>query len=655
MGRRRPGMESGQGLFPKILLLGNPQVGKTCLRAQLAAGNLFSLHSEGDPTELGRSCLWLEGQVWELIDPPGVHSLLLDTEEASLVKRVLWRESPSLALLVADAKNLKRGLMLYLETMELGLPLVMALNMSDEARQRGIWIDVRSLSSRLGIEICLTSAAEGEGIMHLRRLLLQAHPPSSQPIYPFLIQQGLEELGRELCGEPHPRFLSLLLLAGDREAWRYVSGRYPEALSALSGRVEAIQGQFGLPLSVVMAEARLRRAEELRRETVRIEAGRGVPWGDRIDRWLRAPLSGLLFLVLVFIAFYLWVGRFGAGVLGSLLKERLFDGQVIPWLNRLLHPLAFPFLEEILLGPFGLISMGLSSTLGLILPVLGTFFLALALLEDSGYLSRLGILSHRLLRKVGLQGKAVLTMFLGLSCVTMATLTTRFLESKKERLIATFLLALGIPCSAQLSLIFALSPSLSLSALLFAFFILASVQLGAGMLAQRLVPGAASDFMMELFPLRIPRLRDLLLKTYYRLAWFLREALPLFLLGTLILFLSNEVGLLYLIERISRPVVSGIFGLPPETAEAFMMGFLRKEGAVPILKGMVDGGRLSSVQTMLSLVLTTLFVPCASTVLVMLKEQGLRTTLIVLAAILGTCLAVGGILNFGFQLLRLRF
>lgn len=648
--------ESEKAKRGKILLLGNPQVGKTALWSELSEGNRYSFHPEGEIVEVRRSLMSLGGEVFELLDPPGVQSLTLDTEEASLTRRTLVEEGPSIILLVADAKNLRRGLMLFLEAMELELPMVIAINMSDEARQRGISINSRSLPDLVGVPTCLTSASEGEGISALRSSLADARPPSLFSIYPAPIQQSLEELAGKLKEQALPRFQSLLFLAGDPGA-----GKYPplpwgmDLFGLFEGRRRQLQAQFRLPLSVVMAEARLRRAGDLADQLVRTSASRRVPFAERIDSWLRTPATGLLTFVLILSLLYLFVGRLGAGTLGWLLRDLFFGQGVIPFFARLIGPLHSSFLEEMLLGPFGLISMGLSSALGLILPILGTFFFALAFLEDSGYISRLGVLSHRIFKWVGLHGKAVLTMFLGFSCVTMAILASRFLDSKKERLVATFLLGLGIPCSAQLSVIFALSSAIPVSAYLFIFSVIFAIELGMGALANRAVPGVGSDFLMEVFPLRIPRLKDLSLKTYFRLVWFLKEAIPLFLLGTFLLFLCDGIGLLHSLERLSRPVVTGLFGLPPEATEAFMIGFLRKEMAVPILKNMADLGRLNQVQIVISLILTTLFIPCVSTLLVVLKHQGPRATLYITMVILLSCVAVGGTLNYLFSLLGVTF
>ncbi|MDH7499340.1 MAG: ferrous iron transporter B [candidate division NC10 bacterium] len=640
----------------KILLLGNPQVGKTALWSELSEGNRYSFHPEGEMVEVRRSLTTVGGEGFELIDPPGVQSLTLDTEEASLTRRILLKERPSILLLVFDAKNLRRGLMLFLEAMESGLPMAIAINMSDEARQRGISIDPRSLSDLLGVPACLTSAPEGEGISALRSALANARPPSPLPIYPDAIQQALEELAENWKEDPLARFQSLLFLAGYPEAGRFPSSlRERDDWEILERRRRQIQTQFRLPLSVVMAEARLRRADDLAQEMIRTRTSRRVPFVERIDGWLRMPATGLLAFALILCLFYLFVGRFGAGTLGRVSGDLLFGRVVIPFLAHLLRPLHSFFLEEMLLGPFGLVSMGLASALGLILPVLGTFFFFLAFLEDSGYISRLGVLSHRIFKRVGLHGKAVLTIFLGFSCVTMAVLASRFLDSKKERLIATFLLGLGIPCSAQLSVIFALSSAIPISAYLFVFSVLLAIELGMGTLANRVVPGVGSDFLMEIFPLRLPHLKDLLLKTYFRLLWFLREAIPLFLLGTFLLFLCDQIGLLHSLERLARPVVTGLFGLPPEATEAFMMGFLRKEMSVPILKNLADAGRLNHVQIVISLVLTTLFIPCVSTLLVVLKHQGLRATLYITTAILLSCLVAGGTLNYLLTLLRVTF
>jgi ferrous iron transport protein B len=396
------------------------------------------------------------------------------------------------------------------------------------------------------------------------------------------------------------------------------------------------------------------------------------------------PLWGIPVLLLVLWGMYQFVGVLGAGTLVDLLETRIFQNHLSPWAMRGVDALLqFPhqhtveqgvrlpeyvltgdlgtaervgrFVHDLLVGPYGQITMALSYAIALILPIVATFFLAFGLLEDSGYLPRLAVMVNRLFRLMGLNGKAVLPMVLGLGCDTMATLTTRILETRKERIIVTLLLALGVPCSAQLGVILGMIRSLSLGAtLVWAGSILVTM-FAVGWLAARILPGRSGDFILELPPIRRPQLGNLVVKTLARIEWYLREAVPLFLLGTFVLFVADLTRLLDVIERIASPIVVGLLGLPSRAAEAFLIGFLRRDYGAAGLYDMARDGQLAPVQLVVSMVTITLFIPCIANFFIMIKERGAKTALAMTAFIVPMALLVGGALNFGLRWLGVTF
>jgi ferrous iron transport protein B len=280
-----------------------------------------------------------------------------------------------------------------------------------------------------------------------------------------------------------------------------------------------------------------------------------------------------------------------------------------------------------------------------VLPIVGFFFLAFGLLEDSGYLPRLTIMANRIFKVMGMNGKAVLPMVLGLGCVTMATLTTRILDSRKERIIATLLLALAIPCSAQLGVILGILGKIGLGAYLIFIVVILSQLMLVGYLAGKLMPGQASDFMIEIPPFRMPKLSNVVVKTFSRVEWFLKEAVPLFLLGTFVLFVADKAGILSAAVRATEPVVVGFLDLPSEAAVAFIMGFLRRDyGAAGLFK-MFEEGALTPVQAIVSMTVITLFVPCIANFFVIIKELGIKKALAMTAFIFPFAVLVGGVLN----------
>ncbi len=246
----------------------------------------------------------------------------------------------------------------------------------------------------------------------------------------------------------------------------------------------------------------------------------------------------------------------GAGTAVNFLEKIVFGEYLNPWAVKIVHfILPIPFLQELIVGDYGLVTMALTYSIAIVLPIVGFFFIAFGLLEDSGYLPRLAVMVNKVFKIMGLNGKAVLPMILGLGCDTMATLTTRILETKKEKILVTLLLALGVPCSAQLGVILGLVAGLSGLATIIWLVTLLAVMLLVGYLAAKVIPGDPSDFVLELPPIRVPQLSNILVKTLARVQWYLKEAVPLFILGTFILFISHKVGALAYIQQLTDPIV----------------------------------------------------------------------------------------------------
>jgi ferrous iron transport protein B len=357
----------------------------------------------------------------------------------------------------------------------------------------------------------------------------------------------------------------------------------------------------------------------------------------------------------VLYATYVFVGVFGAQTLVGALENQLFDGLINPAATAAASYIPVALVRDFLVGNYGLITMGLTYAIAIVLPVVTTFFLIFGFLEDSGYIPRLAIFSDRLFRSMGLNGKAVLPMILGLGCDTMATMTTRILGTPKERLIAITLLALGVPCSAQLATIMGILGGISVWALLLLFAVVLSQMVLVGFLAARALPGDRSDFILELPPIRLPRLKNLLTKTALRVRWYLGEAVPLFLVGTALLFVLDRIGALGLLTRAAQPIVTGALGLPSESAGVFVMGFLRRDYGAAGLFRMAHEGTLTGVQSVVALTVMTLFVPCVANLLMIIRERGLRTGMAILAAVTVIAIGTGSVLNVALSILRITF
>lgn len=637
------------GLTGCIALVGHHNVGKSVLFSQLTGRRAIASNYPGTTVEIARGpCHMLPGV--EIVDTPGVITLPPRTEDEQATERVLFQEPLRAIIQVGDAKNLRRTLLLTVQLAEMGVPMALVLNMMDEAQMRGVQIDLQRLANRLHLPVIEMIATRGQGLDKLRQTLqvVPGKPPQLHLHYPARIESTLADIESRLPHAPiSQRALAILFLSNDPVAEEWLAARLSaQELAELRSRREAPQLAFVEPLSTVIQKTRLAYAEDLAGAVV-IQAGSG--WqglSTHLGHLATHPMWGLPLLLLVLYGLYWFVGVFGAGTLVDLLETHLFGKVINPWLARTLSDLIpIPLVVDFLVGEYGVWTMGMTYALALILPIVTTFFLAFGVLEDSGYLPRLSVLSNRLFRLMGLNGKAVVPMVLGLGCVTMATLTTRILESKRERLLAILLLALAIPCSAQLGVIMGLLAGTSSSAILIWGGVVLAVLILTGWLSAQLIPGERSMLLVELPPLRRPMLSNVLVKTVARLEWYLKEVVPLFLLGAVLMFLSDRLGLLAWLIRSGEPLVVGWLGLPAEASTAFVMGFLRRDFGATGLFVMNARGLLTPVQVVVAMVTITLFIPCVASIFMIARERGPRTALAISALIFPLAFFIGGLLN----------
>ncbi|HSL24592.1 MAG TPA: ferrous iron transporter B [Vicinamibacterales bacterium] len=569
----------------RIALVGNPNVGKSVIFGWLTGRYATVSNYPGTTVSLTRGRALVGAEVCDLIDTPGVNTLEGNVSEDELItRRILEGDDADLLVQVADARNLRRALMLTSQLAQFGKPMILVLNLVDEARARGVQVDASTLGAELGIPVIETVAVEGRGLDDLRAALGDAEALSAAP-------------------------------ASNHAAW---------------------------------AHEMTERHRRIRRHS----AGR---WQEAFARAVRQPITGIPILLAVLYVTYLFVGVFGAQTLVALLEERLFGAWINPLAVSLAGGIPWTIARDFLVGDYGLITMGMTYAFGIVLPVVSTFFLIFGFLEDTGYIPRLAIFCDRLFRAMGLNGKAVLPMVLGLGCDTMATMTTRILGTPKERLIAILLLALGVPCSAQLATILGILGGISFFALGTLFGIVILQMIVVGWLAARVLPGDRTEFIMELPPIRLPRARNLLTKTALRIRWYLGEAVPLFLAGTALLFTLDRAGVLAWVSRAAEPIVTGWLGLPGRAAEVFIMGFLRRDYGAAGLFTLVNHGALSATQSVVALTVMTLFVPCVANLLMIVKERGPKVAFAILTFVTAVAVGTGAGLNYLLGILHVSF
>lgn len=629
-----------------IVLVGNPNVGKSVLFGLLTRRYVVVSNYPGTTVEVIRGQASIDGRQEVVVDTPGVNNLLASGESERVTRDILVRERPSAVVLVADAKNLSRALVLAAQLAEMEVPFVLTLNMDDEARARGIDIDAERLSETLGVEVVRTVATRGEGLDALAQTLAGPARLSRFAVtYDPEIEEGIRQVMALLPpGLSAPRSVAVMLLAGHDVA-DALEGASAEVVGRVAAIREDVQARYRQPLGYVINQQRLEGVRRVADEVCSRRAGAREPLAAVLGRLAIHPIAGLPVLLVVLYLMYKFVGEFGAGTLVDFLEGVVFGRYINVWATDAAAWIPAGIVRDFLVGEYGLVTMALSYGLAIVLPIVGTFFLAFSLLEDSGYLPRLAVMVNRPFKAMGLNGKAVVPMVLGLGCDTMATMTTRILDTRKERLQVTLLLALAVPCSAQLGVILGILGGLGAVAALIWAGVLTATLFAVGYLASRVLPGRGSDFIQELPPLRVPRLSNVVLKTLARMEWYVKEVMPLFVVGTAALFTLDRVGALTRIERLASPLVEGVLGLPSEATQIFLMGFLRRDYGAVGLFDLVRDGRLDPEQALVSLVVITLFVPCFANFLMIVKEFGARTAVAVAGFIVPFAFVVGGLLN----------
>lgn len=647
-GRHRHRHRKGHDTGRSIVLVGNPNVGKSVIFGLLTGKYVTVSNYPGTTVEVAQGNAVIGDKKLTIIDSPGVNSLIPMSEDEKVTRDMLLKEKPETVVLVADAKNLKRAMMLLIQLSEMELPCILDLNMEDEAKARGIEIDYQKLSTLLNIEVIGTVAPQRKGINKLREALLKPRLPSLKTSYGDVIEEYVKKI-TSFLPDAHisKRSIAFMILSGDESLKDWLmTNLNREHIKYIEDLRDEAQSRLKEPISHIIGHIRIKQAEEISKGVQKIATPAPGLLAKSLSRLTIHPILGIPVLLLVIFAFYLFVGRLGAGILVDFFEKVIFVRYLNPAIGKVITTIMpVVFLQDMFVGKYGIFTMALTYAVGIILPITATFFLAFGFLEDSGYLPRIAVLSNRAFRVLGLNGKAVLPMVLGLGCGTMATMTTRILETKRERIIATFLIALTIPCSAQLGVIFGMLGTLSMRVTVWWAGCIILVLIVSGYLASKIVPGERPEFFMELPPMRFPSMGNILMKTLSRIEWYLKEAVPLFVLGTLILFVLDRMKILGWVESIASPVVVKFLGLPARTTEAFLMGFLRRDYGAAGMFSLQRQGLLNENQVIISIVTLTLFVPCLASFFMMIKERGLKTALLMMAIIIPFALLVGGILN----------
>ncbi len=587
-----------------IVFVGNPNVGKSVFFGAFTGVYVEVSNFAGTTVETA-SGKWRGKAV---TDTPGIYGISDFNDEESVARDVIL--SGDIIINVVDALHLKRDLFLTRQLIDMGKRVIVCLNMMDEVRRLKIKIDAELLSERLGVPVIPASALRGEGIEELQNAVEDACVGNIMPI--ILKHKNIAESYADV----------VLLLEGDEATLK----KYRRTDLGMREEIYSLRRKLADKIA----------------DEVTAKSAKNFDLSEKIGRLLLRPAFGFPFLIICLILIFWFVGYIAAQVVADFTRGVIMEGIYRPFIVNLISKFIpnGTFFSELFIGEFGILTMTPICVIGLLTPLVAAFYLMLSLLEDSGCIPRIAVLLDRSLSKIGLNGRAIIPLILGFGCVTAATVSTRLLSTRREKMIATALLGITIPCSAQIGIIVgALAPLGAFVCLIYAMTI-GAVFIITGTVLNRILPGDSSVLLIELPRMRIPSPKNVLKKTLSKTEGFISEAAGVFIVGSAVLSVLKYSGLLGSIITAAEPLISGILKLPREAAYAFIMGILRRDFGVAGLTGIV----MTPKQTLTAMTTLTLFVPCIASVLVMFKERSKAEAAAIWISGFIIALTVGGIM-----------
>ncbi|MCW5822940.1 MAG: ferrous iron transporter B [Cyanobacteria bacterium TGS_CYA1] len=648
-----------------VVLVGNPNVGKSVIFNALSGLNADVSNYPGTTIDVAHASL----SDFELYDSPGVYGISSINDEERATRKILLESD--IVVNVASGLSLDRDLFLTLQLIDMQKPLVLVINQIDEAQKRGLKIDFAALEDELGIPVVQCVAVKKQGIANISNQIENARIGK--------IQASLTEQLDKVLKYPSAKTIdsakALLFIEGDE----LTLSEYREISESLR-------------IDDTIYSARRARVDDLVSRLV-IDKGLGTLASIKLGRFLLHPIFGSLSALLIcYLIFYQLLGVWVAGDLVNLTEKQgmkvywepnvrkiaatIFPSEIKYQDQTLSFPKAASTKEEqtridnllkssvqadvsfnfwkyknnplsilgnLLVGEYGVLTLTVTYLLGLLFPLVAAFYFGLALLEDSGYLPRLAVLVDRLMNKIGLNGRAIIPLILGLGCVTMATITTRLLTSTREKIIATALLGIAIPCSAQLGVV---TGTLARAGGLLAWAVygtvVALILATSGLLLNQILPGKSQPLIIDLPPMRLPRADNVFKKTWNKTLAFLREALPMFALAGAVVSIAQMLGWLDLFVNCLKPIVVQWLLLPedPRIPTTFILGIVRRDFAS---FGLTEVA-LTAAQAVTAMIVITLFVPCIATVGVMIKERGMKIAMTIWVGSWVCAFVIGGVL-----------
>lgn len=643
----------------KVVLVGNPNVGKSCVFNFLSGMYVDVSNFPGTTVSLTKS--HYKGK--EVYDTPGIYGVSSFNDEEKVAKEIIL--DADVVLNVANALHLERDLFLTMQLIDMGKRVVLLLNFSDELKKRKIRINTAKLSEHLGVEVIETSAVNKTGFDKIDSAIEHAKVGSQQLDLHFMLQQVMDK--------SIPQAESLLILEGDQET----SDKYNIPNGTADEREKIYIGRRNRVNEIV--------------DIVEFEDSKKGEIFNLLGRLSLTPLTGIPILLVMLTLVYFFIGDFvsqkivnytenviGKGVFEYNVKSFVadytpstIDVQVLDQNDNAVAQKVFTFNDGIntnqqlarefknfssqpgavsefhysnpfvrlFFGEFGVITMTITYLLFLLTPLVIGFYFVMALLEDSGYLPRLATMLDRAFNKIGLNGRAVIPIMLGFGCITMANITTRLLGTEREKSIVTAILQFTIPCSAQLAVITVLLSGVGIQALLIFAGVIFTVLITLSTVLNKMLPGESSPLLIDLPIMRFPRLSNVAKKTFFRSYGFMKEAGFWFFVGAFAVGIMEITGLLNVWQNLLAPLTTTWLKLPREAANAFVMGMVRRDFGAAGLFHM----NLSAMQATVAIITITLFVPCIASFVVMLKERGWKEGIAIWIGTWVTAFFIGGL------------
>ena len=564
----------------RILLMGNPNVGKSVVFSRLTGVHVISSNYPGTTVGYTQGTMKLGDGQAEIIDAPGTYTLEPTCEAERIALQMM--QTGDVVVNVVDATNLERNLYLTLQLLESSVPVVVALNMWDDTKHRGIAIDLDRLRGLLGVPVIPTVAVSGEGMKELVSSIPQATSPAQEA-------------------------------RSSKERWAAV-GQIVEQVQQISHRHHT--------------------------------------WLERLADASIRPLTGSIIALAILAATFLAVRFISESMIGYVI-DPLFERLWAPVMLELSDLMGGSgLLHDILVGSvtgneidfiasLGMLTTGLYVSFGMVLPYVISFYLALGLLEDIGYLPRLAVLVDTLMHRLGLHGYAVIPTLLGFGCNVPGILATRVLESKRERFITATLISIAIPCASLQAMIFGLVGERGVEYVLMVYATLVAVWVVLGLALRYTSRGFTPELLIEIPPYRLPSWQAVLKKLWRRTRGFIVEAIPIVLGAVLVINVLYALGIFDAIADAAAPIVTTVLGLPKEAVVALVMGFLRKDVAL----GLMAPLEMTSGQLVVGSVVLAMSFPCIATFVILLREFGIAGVLKASGIMVAAALITGGILN----------